>query len=351
MKASRLPGPHDTIRANGLEAMTDRRQVIQGLAGASLLAPHVLHAQQGRKPARVGMLTVGSTTAEMTGPDPQSAVVRSFLAGMRALGYVYGRDFVTEPRGGAGRPERYAGLVSELVALPVDVIVAPGPMLGLLKQATSRIPIVMSHGEDPLGEGLIESLAHPGGNFTGLSGQLAELNGKRLELLREFVPGKGPLGVVWDQLSANAWHVAEKAARQRDWTLLSLEINDASKIERAFKTALDARADGMLVTASAHLFARTSFVAELAARSALPTIYQLRAFVDAGGLMSYAPSLIDTWRHAAVYVDRILKGGQPAELPVEQLSSLELVINLKAAKALNRPIPPALLVQATDLIE
>jgi putative ABC transport system substrate-binding protein len=281
--------------------MVRRREFVAALAGATLLWPKVLQAQQARKLARVGLLTVGSTTAEMAGPEPQSSVIRSFLGGMRALGYVYGRDFVTEPRGGAGRPERYAELVAELVGLPVDVIGAPGPMLSLLKMATSTIPIVMSHGEDPLGEGLIETLAHPAGNFTGLSGQLAELNGKRLELLREFVPGNGPLPVVWDQL--------------------------------------------------AHLFARTAYVAELAARSALPTIYQLRAFVDAGGLMSYAPSLIDTWRHAAIYVDRILKGGQPAELPVEQLSSLEFIINLKAAKALNRTVPPSLLIQATELIE
>jgi ABC-type uncharacterized transport system substrate-binding protein len=329
----------------------DRREFVGGLAGTSLVWPNVLQAQQSRKLARIGLLTVGSTTAEMTGPEPQSPVIKSFLGGMRALGYVYGRDFVTEPRGGAGMPERYAELIAELVALPVDVIVAPGPMLSLLKKATSIIPIVMSHGEDPLGDGLIETLARPGGNFTGLSGQLAELNGKRLELLREFIPGNGPLAVVWDQLSASAWHFAEKAGRERMWALLSLEIRDAADIEPAFKTALDARADGVLVTASAHLFARSAYVAELAARSRLPTIYQLRAFVDAGGLMSYAPSLIDTWRHAAIYVDKILKGERPAELPVEQLSRFELVINLKAAKALNRTVSPSLLIQATELIE
>jgi putative tryptophan/tyrosine transport system substrate-binding protein len=269
---------------------------------------------------------------------------------MRALDYVYGRDFVTEPRGGAGLPEHYVELIAELVALPVDVIIAPGPMLNLLKKATSTIPIV-KHAEDPMGEGLIESLAHPGGNLTGLNGQLAELNGKRLELLREFIPGNGPVAVMWDRLSTSAWHVAEKAAHQRIWTLLSLEIKDATDIEAAFRTAVDARADRVLVTASAHLFARSAYVAELAAKSRLPAMYQLRAFVDAGGLMSYAPSLIDTWRHAAIYVDRILKGERPAELPVEQLSRLELLINLKAAKALNRTVPPSLLIQATELIE
>jgi putative tryptophan/tyrosine transport system substrate-binding protein len=329
----------------------DRREFFAALAGASLVWPNVLQAQQGRKLARIGLLTVGSTTAEMTGPEPQSPVIKSFLGGMRALGYVYGTDFITEPRGGAGMPERYAELVPELVALPVDVIVATGPMLSLLKRATTTIPIVMSHGEDPLGEGLIETLARPGANFTGLNGQLAELNGKRLELLREFAPGNGPLAVVWDRLSASAWHIAERAGRQRKWTLLPLEIKDATDIEPAFKTAVDARADGVLVTASAHLFARGGYVAELAARSQLPTIYQLRAFVDAGGLMSYGPSLIDTWRHAAIYVDRILNGERAAELPVEQLNRLELVINLKAAKALNRIVPPSLLIQATELLE
>ena len=329
----------------------DRREFVGGLAGTSLVWPNVLQAQQSRKLARIGLLTVGSTTAEMTGPEPQSPVIKSFLGGMRALGYVYGRDFVTEPRGGAGMPERYADLIAELVALPVNVIVAPGPMLSLLKKATSTIPIVMSHGEDPLGESLIETLARPGRNFTGLSGQLAELNGKRLELLREFIPGNGPLAVVWDRLSVSAWHFAEMAARERMWSLLSLEIKDATDIEAAFKTAVDARADGMLVTASAHLFARSAYVAELAATSQLPTMYQLRAFVDAGGLVSYAPSLLDTWRHAAIYVDKILNGERPAELPVEQLSRFELVINLKAAKALNRTVPPSLLIQATELIE
>jgi len=329
----------------------NRREFVRRLAGSSLVWPNVLRAQQGHRLARIGLLTVGSTTAEMSGPEPQSAVVRSFLGGMRALGYAFGRDFVTEPRGGAGKPERFAEIIAELVALPVDVIVAPGPMLGLLKKATNKIPIVMSHGEDPLGEGLIETLSHPGSNFTGLNGQLAELNGKRLELLREFIPGSGPIAVVWDRLSANAWKVAEKAAHERDWPLVSIEIKDAADIEPAFKTAIDAKVDGMLVTASSHLFARTVYVAELAASGRLPTMYQLRAFVDAGGLMSYAPSLIDTWRHAAVYVDRILKGEQPAELPVEQLSRLELVINLKAAKALDRTVPHSLLIQATEIIE
>jgi putative ABC transport system substrate-binding protein len=329
----------------------DRREFVGALAGASFVWPNALQAQQGRKLARIGLLTVGYTTVEMTGPEPQSPMIRSFLGGMRALGYVYGRDFVTEPRGGAGMPERYAGLVAELVTLPVDVIVATGPMLSLLKKATITIPVVMSHAEDPLGEGLIETLAHPGGNFTGLNGQGAELNGKRLELIREFNPGNGPMAVVWDRQSASSWKIAEMAGRQRNWTLLPLEIKDVTDIEPAFKAAVEARTDGVLVTASAHLFARSAYVAELAARSQLPAIYQLRAFVDAGGLMSYAPSIIDTWRHAAIYVDRILRGEQPAEIPVEQLSRFELVINLKAAKALNRTFPPSLLVQATEVIE
>jgi putative ABC transport system substrate-binding protein len=152
-----------------------RRDFVGVLAGASLFYPAILQAQQGRRLMHIGVLTVGSTTAEMIGPEPRSQVVKAFLVGMRELGHVYGRDFVTEPRGGAGMPERYAELVAELIALNVDVVVATGPMLALLQKTTTTIPIVMSHGEDPLGEGLIQSLAHPGSNFTGLSGQLADL--------------------------------------------------------------------------------------------------------------------------------------------------------------------------------
>jgi putative ABC transport system substrate-binding protein len=287
----------------------------------------------------------------MTGPEPHSQYVKAFVGGMRELGYLYGRDFVTEPRGGAGMPERYAELVAEVIALNVDVIVAAGPMLALLKEATSTIPIVMSHGEDPVGEGLVQSLAHSGTNFTGLNGQLAELNGKRLELLRELAPGSGPLGVIWDPLSTSAWRAAEEAASRNGWKLLSLEINDAVDIEPAFKTAVDARADGLLVTASATLFARPKTVTDLAAKSRLPTIYQLRAYVDAGGLISYAPNLIETWRRAASYVDKILRGERPADLPVEQPTRFEFVVNLKAAKLLNLSVPPSILVQATEVID
>jgi ABC-type uncharacterized transport system substrate-binding protein len=329
----------------------DRREFVGALAGAPLFWPNVLHAQQGRRVARIGVLTVGSTTAEMSGPEPQSQVVKAFLGGMRELGYVYGRDFVTAPRGGAGNPDRYDGLVAELIGLGVDVVVASGPMLALLKKATSTIPIVMSHAEDPLLEGLVQSLAHPGANFTGLSGQSGELSGKRLELLRELVPGNGPLAVIWDRLGINSWRIAEEAASRHGWTLLSLEIKDPVDIEPAFKAAVDARADGLLVSASAHLFARARSVADLAANSRLPTVYQLRAYVDAGGLMSYAPSLIETWRRAASYVDRIMKGERPADLPVEQPTRFELVINIKAAAALNLTVPPSLLIQATDVIE
>jgi ABC-type uncharacterized transport system substrate-binding protein len=328
-----------------------RRREFIGALLAPLFWPNLVEAQQGRRPAHIGVLTVGSTTAEMTGPEPQSQVVKAFLGGMRELGYIYGRDFVTEPRGGAGMPERYAELVAEVIALNVDVIVATGPMLALLKEATSTIPIVMSHGEDPLGEGLVQSLAHPGTNFTGLSGQLAELNGKRLELLRELVPGTGPIAVIWDRLSTTAWRVAEEAASRHGWKLLSLEINDAVDIEPAFKAAVDARADGLLVTASATLFARAKTVADLAAKSRLPTVYQLRAYVDAGGLMSYSPNLIETWRRAATYVDKILRGERPTDLPVEQPTRFQLVVNLKAAKLLNLSVPPSILVQATDVID
>jgi putative ABC transport system substrate-binding protein len=327
------------------------RREFMALVGAAVAWQLPGHAQGPRKIVRIGILSVGSTTAELTGPTPQSPYANALISGLRELGYLYGQDFLTEPRGGAGMPARFSGLVAELVALDPDVIVAAGPMLPALKQAARTIPIVMSHGEDPIGEGYIQSLAHPGGNFTGLSGQFPERSGKLLELIKEVVPSGRLFGVVWSQLSISSWQAAELAARQRGWTLLALEIKEAADIEAAFRTATAARAHAMLILESGHLFARAGFVADLAARSQLPAIYQLRAFVDAGGLVSYAPSLLDTWRRAATYVDKILKGAKPAELPVEQPTKFELVINLKTAKALGLTIPQSILLRTDEVIE
>jgi putative ABC transport system substrate-binding protein len=287
----------------------------------------------------------------MRGPEPDNPYVRAFLAGMRERGYVYGVHFVTEPRGGEGNPERFPSLVAELIALKPDVIIAPGPVLPWLKQANVAVPIVMTASSDPVEQGYVESLAQSGTNFTGLSLQSIELTGKRIELLKELVPSIGSIGVIWDRSSQRFWRAAESSALSLGLTLISLEIRDPREIEDIFKTATDARAHSLLVFAAGHLFGQRKQVAELAARNRLPAMYELREYVEAGGLISYSANLLDIWQRAASFVDRILKGARPGELPIEQPTEFELLINLKAARALDISVSPTLLARANEVIE
>ena len=328
-----------------------RRAFVGSLALGTLVVPRVARAQPARKVYRIGILRSTGMTSDMVGPQPRDPFVNALLRGLRELGYVYGEHFVTEPRGAEGRPERYPSLAAELVRMQVDVIVAAGPTLSSLKQATSTIPIVMGGTGDPVAQGYVRSLGHPGGNFTGLSLQLVETTGKRLELLKELVPGAAPVAVLWDRASLPSWQAAEVAARARGWKLLSLEIRDAGETEGAFKAATDARAGALLVIAAGLLFGHARPIAELAARSRLPAIYPLRPYVEAGGLISYSADLLDIWRRAAVFVDKILRGAKPADLPVEQPTKFELVVNMRAAKALGLTIPQSVLVRADQLIE
>ena len=328
----------------------DRRAFFSSLALASILVPYISHAEAARKIYRIGILGLGQTS-RIAGPQPQGPDIGAFVRGLRELGYVYGEQFVTEPRGAAGRPERFPILAAELVRLQVDVIVAPGPALPALKQATSTIPVVMSAAGDPVALGLVQSLSHPGGNFTGLSLESVELTAKRLELLKDLVPGGAPVAVLWDSYSLLYWQAAEAAAQGRGWKLLSLEIREAGDIEKAFRAATDARAGALLVSAAGLLFPRARRVADLAAKSRLPAMYELRPYVEAGGLVSYGADINDIWRRAATYVDKILKGAKPADLPVEQPTKFELVINLKTAKALGLTIPPSLLGRADEIIQ
>jgi putative ABC transport system substrate-binding protein len=330
----------------------NRRAFIGSLAIGILPAPHVVSAQPARTVYRVGILSSRDRTSEMTGPQPRSRIASALLLGLRELGYVYGEHFVTEPRGSDGGPERFPNLATELVRLQVDVIVAAGPTLPALKRATSTIPIVTTGAGDPVGQGYAQSLRRPGGNITGLSIQFTETNPKRLELLNELVPGAAALAVLWDpRFGVLAWEAAQAAARERGWKLLSLEARDAGDFERAFKAATGTHARGLLVSAGGLFDPHARRIAALAVKNRLPAMYGFRSYVEAGGLISYGADPFENVRRAAVYVDKILKGAKPAELPFEQPTKFELVINLKAASSIGLAIPQPLLSRADEIMQ
>jgi putative ABC transport system substrate-binding protein len=270
--------------------------------------------------------------------------------GLRELGYVYGETFVTEPRSAEGQVERFPGLVAELIRLQVDVIVAAGPALAACKQATSTLLIVMAGAEDPVGLGVIQSLARPGTNFTGLSNQSVETTVKRLEMLKEIVPGAAPVAVLWDPAALLSWQALEAAARLRGWKLLSFEIHDAAGIEAAIKAAAAAKA-GALLPVGGLAFRHARRIAELALMSRLPAAYGNSAQVGDAGLLAYGADFTVIWHRAAVFVDKILRGAKPADLPVEQPTTFKLTLNLKTAKALGLTVPQALLVRADEVIQ
>jgi len=328
--------------------MTQRRRLI-GAAGL-WLASRPARSQPLRKPYRIGVVVGQLAAAEVRGPQTRSPAVNALLRGLRELGYVYGEHFVTEVRSSEGKSERFPSLAAELVALPVDVIVALGPALPALKQATSTIPIVMTGSGDPVAQGFVQTLARPGGNITGLTLQSVDTVGKRLELLGELVRPVGPIAVLWDRYNLLLWQAAQTAARARGWKLLSLEVQDAGEIDAAFAAAHAARAGSLLVFNSGVFDRQAARVAALAAKGRLPAMYGLRFYVEAGGLMSYGPDLVENWRRAASFVDKILKGAKPADLPVEQPTKFELLINLPAAKALGLSVPQSLLVRADEVI-
>ena len=297
---------------------------------------------------RVGILHFGTTTSDMLGPEPRHSSTAAFLDGMRELGYLYGRDFLTEPRGGEGKPELWPRQAAELTRLRVDVIVAAGPNLLTLTRTTSTIPIVMAAG-DPLGDAFVQSLNRPGANITGLTLQETDTTGKRLELLKELVPSSGPVAVLWTNTTRSSpqyLRAAEAAARSRGWRLVTFEVRAPSEIESAFRAATAAHASALLDLATGVTFARAREVAQLAARSRLPAMYDLRAYVEAGGLIAYGADIRAIWRRSATFVKKILSGAKPGDLPIEQPTKLELVINRETTKTLGLTIPPTLLLQA-----
>jgi putative ABC transport system substrate-binding protein len=308
-------------------------------------------AQPTGKVYRIGILATQLPAAELTGPQTRSVTINALLRGLRGLGYVYGEHFVTEVRSSEEKLERLPELAAELVALRVDLIVAAGPTLPALKTATSTIPIVMTGSGDPVGQGFVQSLARPGGNFTGLTLQSVDTVGKRLQMLREVVSAAGPIAVLWDRYNLLLWQEAEAAAKTRGERLLSLEIQNAAQLGAAFAAARESRASALLVLNSALFDREAGRIAALAATARLPAIYGLRLYVDTGGLMSYGPDLVENWGRAATFVDKILKGAKPADLHVEQPTKFELVINLKTAKALGLTVPKSLLLRADEALQ
>lgn len=326
----------------------DRRKFI-GLTGAVVLTwPNSARAQPPSKATRIGIVSIGGPSADMTGPLPRSRTVRAFLRGMAELGYVFGRDFVTEPRGIDA-----ISTISGPIDLQVDIIVATGggTVLSSLKHATNTIPIIMTAAPDPVNQGFAQSLARPGGNFTGMSLQTLELTGKRLQILKELVPSAETVAVLSDPTNPELWPVAQAEGQKQGWKVVSVEIQDSSEIANAFRAAANAGAGALLIPASGFLFSRSRQIAELAAQSRLPAMHELRPFVDAGGLISYGADIEDIWRRAANYVRKLLNGGHPAELPIEQPTKFELVVNMRTAKALGLTIPPSILIRADDMIE
>lgn len=304
-------------------------------------------AQQPKKVPRIGYLAAGSALSA-------SSRIEVFRQGLHALGYVEGKDIVIEYRNAAGKLDQVARNAVELVRLKVDVIVTAGPSdTRAAKEATSTIPIVMAQDGDPVGNGFVASLARPGGNITGLSRLAPELSGKQLEILKETVPRLARVVVLGNSTepgNAKSLREMELAAGAFGVKLQYLEILAFKDIETAFQTARKERADAVLVLDGPTLTQRKQ-IADLALTSRLPAIYDRREFVDAGGLMSYGVRISDLDRRAATYVDKILKGANPADLPVEQPTKFELIINLKAAKQIGLTIPQSVLYRADKVIK
>jgi putative tryptophan/tyrosine transport system substrate-binding protein len=306
-------------------------------------------AQQPKKVYRIGYLQTSSR-------EQLLHLTKALKEGMQDLGYVEGRDITFEHRFADGKPERLPALATELVRLKVDVIVtATNPTTVAAKLATSTIPIVMANGNDPVGAGLVASLARPGGNISGLTQDVGdELWGKRLELLKEVVPKLSRVAILWRpsfEPNATRKKPTEEVAQKLGLVVRFTEFQEADDFKNAFASMGKERVGGVLVFGDPVAFERRAQIADFAVRNRLPTIYNIREFVEVGGLMSYGASLADQWRRAATSVDKILKGAKPAELPVEQPMKFELIINLKTAKQIGVTIPPNVLARADKVIK
>ena len=316
-----------------------------------LTTAHLAEAQQPKKVPRIGYLSSVDAVRE-------SSRAEAIRLALRELGHIEGQNIATDYRYAEGKADRYPELTAELVRLKVDIIVAAGGagVIRAAKNATKTIPIVMlGGGADPVEAGLVESLARPGGNVTGVTNLTRELGGKRLELLKEAVPKLARVAVLYDPaFPTNALEVKDVlpvAARALGLTVRSWEVRSADDFDRVFAALTKQRPDGLYVPAGPLMRANGKRIAGLALKSRLPSIYESREAVDADGLMSYGADLADSYRRVAIYVDKILKGAKPADLPVEQPTKFELIINMRTAKQIGLTIPPNVLAQADKVIK
>jgi putative tryptophan/tyrosine transport system substrate-binding protein len=329
-----------------------RREFITLLGGTaampSLLWPSAARTQQPGRVWRVGFLTAVSF-------ETFSTLHAGFQQGMRELGYVEGKDYISEWRSVEGKYERVPEIAAELVRLKVDVIVtATIAALPILKQTVTTIPIVMANSTDPVGNGLVTSLARPGGNMTGLAGSYDDSSPKQLELLAMIVPNRSRIGLLGNPNNANYSSVlksAQDAAQKAGLALVPLEARNLQEIENAFAAFAKERVPAVMVAGDAVFFGQRWRITQLALGNRLPTMFPSREYTVAGGLMSYGENLADFFRRAASYVDKIFKGAQPGELPIEQPTRFNLAINRKTADALGITIPPQLYIFADEVIE
>ena len=325
----------------------DRRAFISGIAGGLLVAPLAAQAQQAGKVYRIGYLLEGP-------PGQTSPQGRALEETLRELGYVEGRNLVVERRFAAFQYDRLPDLAAELVRLKPDVILTGGnPSIAAVKQATATVPVVMAWAIDPVGAGLVTSLARPGGNITGSSLSTGpEFMAKQLEILNEVVPKVSRVAILRQTGRAGAETGAlESAARKRGLTILFADVRTPSDIEGAFAAMTRSRAGALLVLGGGMTYMSRQQIADLAVQHRLPGIHLFRAYAEAGLLLTYGPDPAAQYRGVATYIDKILKGARPADLPIQEPTQFELVINLKTAKALGLTIPPSLLQRADQVIE
>jgi putative ABC transport system substrate-binding protein len=326
----------------------DRRAFLGTVAGSLLAAPLASEAQRGTKVWRIGVLETTSAGANATN-------LAAFRQALSELGYAEGRNIVFEYRFAEGAPERFKDLAAELVRLKVDLILTRGtPAVLAAKAATQTIPVVMAASGDPILSGVVPNLAKPGGNVTGLSAIIVEISGKRLELLRQVVPALHRLGVLLNMGNPNnalQRSETERVARSVGVQLQELDVRKPGDLAPAFEAATRRRTDGLFVLTDAITQAHLGTIVQLAARHRLPAMYSAREFVEGGGLISYGVNYADLYRRSAQFVDKIFKGAKPGDLPVEQPTRFELLINLKTAKALGLTIPQSLLLRADEVIQ